>query len=585
MRTRRPRAPRARRAIAMILVVVALATATVLTTSYVASRDASPEIGRRAEDASDSMWGARSAANLAVAILQTEMRWSDNNPDRLIESMRLAGADVEIVVTDLEGNPPDADDLDLIVTAKASAGGFETTAQKIVSYRPPVPIGEAFDPMLKEFAVYARTSLDLNSKSSIGVWPASPTPASFPKVGLGFVSSSDIKAGAPTCLIMSEIYVSESATAALRAMTTDAAYRGGAVLPVAPPAVEASVPSAFSGLPHPYAPLRLPVPQDVDWEDVQRDLLYGRYDDVSIEEGSVVTLDDAPQGIYAVDELYVDNGSTLVIKGDVHLGVAKLRIASGSTIELADENSSLTIYIAEQMDIDNAAIGAPRAWARTNKSVRSVSDVPYLDPSRITIMTVGSGKETLRVRNGSAAVAQIHAPSAELSLESGAALFGRATADVVKLNDAVVGYDPGLDARSGFTNLDGPLYGSDGGLLQEVVDLIAGLSVSSTLDSLFGAIADLSDAVTPDGGVVLTQDDPPSPRDPDRAVGRDWPGQALSIELAQSEQSLNAGDFFAVREVTPTSESLDDSGAKVVQVDDSVVLTPSEPAGFDLEDK
>lgn len=555
---------RRQRGIAMILVVVALTTATVLTTGYVASRDAAPEIGRKAEEASDSMWGARSAANLAVAMLQTEMRWSDADPDKLIESLQLAGADVKVVVTDLDGNPPDEDDLDLIVTATAQAGGFETKAQKIVSYRPPVPIKEAFDPYLKEFALYAIDEIETDSKSAVGVWGASPTPASYPKVGFAFEASADCKVSSPITLIASEIYVHAGATGSLQAMTSDPAYRGGAVMPVAPPAVKAELPGAFNGLPTPYAPLKLPIPQDVTATTQTGDLLYGRYDDVKVEKGSVVTLDDAPHGLYAMDHFDVESGSTIVIKGHVHLGVNQLEMRGGSNIEFYDDDSTLTIYVNEKIDIDDSAIGAPRAWARTSSSTRSVNDIPYLDPTRITVLGIGSGSPSIKLANKSAAVAAIHAPNTELRVESASALFGRATANRIHLANATVAYDPALDSRSGFTNVNGPLYDNEGGLLAEVGELIEGLSIASTLDSLLGGIADLTDSLTPDSEVTLSESDPASPRDPDRAVGRDWPTQALSIELAASTSSLGAGDYFAVRDKEPTSENLDVGGEPVI---------------------
>ena len=55
----------------------------------------------------------------------------------------------------LDGNPPDAADRDLIMTAIADVNGVERIVQKLVSVYPDVNLAEAFDPSLDEFAIFA----------------------------------------------------------------------------------------------------------------------------------------------------------------------------------------------------------------------------------------------------------------------------------------------------------------------------------------------------------------------------------------------------------------------------------------------
>ena len=99
-----------RRGLAMLLVLLSVAMATILATAYLVSRDNSIAISRNSAAAAQARWSAMSALNTTVAILQTETNWRQSHTaGTLLADYELAGGTIEITAIDLEtGSPPDS---------------------------------------------------------------------------------------------------------------------------------------------------------------------------------------------------------------------------------------------------------------------------------------------------------------------------------------------------------------------------------------------------------------------------------------------------------------------------------------------
>src|SRR5690554_6336330 len=88
-RQRRPtRAARTdRTGVAMVLVLVALSSATILTGSYVTSRETAPAIGLNAEAVTASRWSGESTAAISKALLEMPTDWTSSGSALLTDDI------------------------------------------------------------------------------------------------------------------------------------------------------------------------------------------------------------------------------------------------------------------------------------------------------------------------------------------------------------------------------------------------------------------------------------------------------------------------------------------------------------------
>ena len=69
------RTPRRRRGMAMLLVMICMATATILASAYLASRENSPAIAENVQNTAAARWSSLSGLEMTVAMLETEFDW------------------------------------------------------------------------------------------------------------------------------------------------------------------------------------------------------------------------------------------------------------------------------------------------------------------------------------------------------------------------------------------------------------------------------------------------------------------------------------------------------------------------------
>ena len=158
-----PHAPmHARRGLSMLLVLIALAMATIVTSAYLAARDNSAQVGANVTDAATARAAAASGVDIGVAILQTDTDWrSAHNTGTLIDGYTLEGADLTIELVDvLTGLPPDETSQYIEMTVYATVNGIE---QSSTAYCEVIEIAgtPTVDVDLSEFSVFATESISL----------------------------------------------------------------------------------------------------------------------------------------------------------------------------------------------------------------------------------------------------------------------------------------------------------------------------------------------------------------------------------------------------------------------------------------
>ncbi|MBL0927253.1 MAG: hypothetical protein IBJ11_06320 [Phycisphaerales bacterium] len=461
-----PARPR-RRGVAMMLVMVTLAVAVVMTGAALTAGDASPALGENAAKTVAAEWAAQSAAGYAVRVLEENSDWARYGPGGTIANNLAMGAGaVSVAATNLAGRGARPSDRELLITARATVDGTSVTVQRRVSVIPAGTVNEAIDPMLGEFAVFARQSLRLLDTARIEVWPASPEADTMAPVrlGTGFASAGDLTLSTSSSLKSAALYVDQTASTALKALPSTTMFVEGAALPLAVPAVSATLPPVWTSLPtvNLLTTLARGATANPSWGP-------GRYGDVIVRDGAVATLSGSTTGEparFSVNRLRIDTSAVLRISGNVELAVrSDLELRNLSAVELATPDSKLTVFAAGNVEVDNSALGLDRSIARD--ASRTPAPIAYRSPNEVRILTLdpssgGLLSPTVRVSNRSIVLGVVHAPAASIIVNSASAVLGRATAAAFELSGgSCLLYDPKLDSRVGFTNLDGPLYQPD----------------------------------------------------------------------------------------------------------------------------
>lgn len=539
-----------RRGVAMLLALCAVATVTIVTASYVASRESAPLIGDNALHNVVAKWANTSAGDLAVAALETGLDPASlADPAKFMDSMTVAGADVKVSVTDANGDPPPADATEVVVTITATKDGLTSTSQRIVKLPPQEePVGDALDPELNEFGVYARSWLTVESGAVLGPWQVCPNPMGDVNVGLGFTSDSALEVSASAGLVSTKLFVPSAAASTLKSRIGAGSFAGGAVLPDGVPLLGDPVPSQ-------YATSTVQTLTGLILSLSSRLLNAGTYQDLTITSSKVITMSGSP-AFYSCNDLIIENSGVLLISGDITIYVRDdLIVQSLGAIELADASSRVRIIVTDDLTVDNGGVGVSRTVARDAN--RAVWSAAYIDPSRVQIIGLSSAQggtvgANYYIRGKSVVCAAIHSPNANIDVSGSASLAGRATADVLRVRTgSCVMVDASLNKQTGFTVADGPLYKSAGVLKDSVATVLSNITASTTIADLEATMAVAF--ATDDSVKVEPVDGDVTPRTADSAQSTTWPAAAMALEEAAIGGSTK-GMLFDVATLTASAE-------------------------------
>ncbi|RMD64028.1 MAG: hypothetical protein D6824_04520 [Planctomycetota bacterium] len=525
---------RSRRGVALLLVMVAMATGVTLAGAYLTSRRNSVGIAQNVVRAAQARWAAKSAAAYAIAALQTSVNWFDADPTTFIPNIVFGPGQAAVYVTNLAGGTPTPSDADLVVTALAAVNGVIVREQTIVNYKSGFATRDAFDPRLSEFAAYTVKSTTVDLNSTIMAWGASPNYfAGRPvKIGGAYTAAMDAAFDPNASVLSAGLYVPENATLSLQSMIGAQPFETGGLLPTFVKVAPAALPAAFAALP-------VVSPNPVVIVNKQT-VAPGAYSSTLAVIGSSAeaTLDGGAGGaMYSFDQLAVDNQGVLKIKGNVKVFVnGDITVKNNSAIEL-DKNAVAEFYVGGDVTVDKSVVGFNRSVAR--QLTRQADDVAanYAPAEQMQLYPLrrdipgGAAPSQVFLDNESLGRMVVVAPTADVRLDNGSALFGRVTGYTLSMsNGASILYDTALDKGVGVTERTGPLYDENGQLLSDLQTLLASFdpNTQSYEDLLAMLQADPALAGFPD--LATTAPLGPTPRDPRRAQAKPWPAEALAFE-------------------------------------------------------
>jgi hypothetical protein len=512
-------APR-RRGVAMLLVLIAVGTATVLSGSYLMSRRTAPAIGANAETSSNAKWAARSGANLTAAILETSLAVGDNiNDDQIISGIAFGLGSADALITNLSGEALSSDDSRILVSSIGSAESIGAISQRVLLRRPTNRLTQALDPTLGEFAVYATERLRLQSGSYVAPWPDSARgPSLFvANIGVAFSSSGNLDVGSGGNLHGARLILDDDASGSLVALSNSSSFGGSLETGLQFPTASERVPADLAAIGTSGATV-LTWNSGTTYTATRPD-----YKNISVTLTCTFVFDEAVSPIYSVEDLTIDLVSTVQIKGNVRILVRDdLSISNRGRIELADADSSVEFFVIDDLEVDNAVIGLPHSVAsNTSRSYTDLSGSYDAGAIRICMIDRDGGgdmNQTVTLSSRSIVVADVHAPAATVNLTSNSVIVGRLTGGDIRMqNTSIVFYDHTLNPGAGFTDSFGPIYDSE--RFATLRSALASFDNTQGLDMLTKHIEDefANAGIDPDPD----EDGPVSAFDPDpRAYGK-----------------------------------------------------------------
>jgi hypothetical protein len=437
----------------MLLVIIAIGTATILTTAYLSSRDNSSDIGDNTANAATARWAAESGVEIGMAAMQTPTNWRVAHTGGLFMDDYVIGeATIDLFVTDAgTGQAPDADSRFFELVCEATVDGIvQRATARVVAPPPPDTAGADVD--LSEFALFSAGPIDLVNEATITRWTRSPLARQGRRIALGThgTTAGTLQIDLDSAALDGELFLGPGASPlvvqnASEQKVVEVDLLDAIPMPE-PPSAGVAAPASPSG----YAQLRLNNGQVVLSAD-------SRHSDLALNNGDVVL--QGSQTIVSDGDVTMANGSTIVVDGDVTLVVFGDLDMSGSAIHLAD-GATLTLHLDGALRMQDSLIGEQRA---AGPDAHTPGEEPWIDPQRVVVYGTSANDDGWLIDAGSAAKATIYTPHDSLTIQNQAALYGRvAAAAITVANQAGVFYDPGLDTLNGYTNLDSALYESDG---------------------------------------------------------------------------------------------------------------------------
>ncbi len=463
--TPRPPAPRG---IAMLLVLVCLATMAVMTAAYLSAHGNAGVIAENATEAVETELAAKSAGDLAEAVLQADLDLTPAQIQTMFQDHNLAGVTITAEATTFEGTAPSGEAEPLLITVKAQGAQRQHTMQKTANFEPEPDAIVNLDDMdwtAGEFAVFGTRSVSLETSSRVTRWASSPLAASGKtlKVGTNSESSGAIQLLTEASIAGGHAFFRPTASAT--ALFNDGGFD------------TVSRQSLPSGLPL--------VTMPVDYTGVQYigvnpgSYVYGatfalggtrKYDWLMFSGGTTVTLQDGCH-LAVSSDLYLD-GSTIRVDGDVQITAFRnLFLINKSSIELT-AGSTLKIFVADEFKVDNSSIGFDKEVMALKPEPSA--DLPYADPNDIFIAGGHTDANNMTISH-SFIRGRIYAQLDSITIQSNSAIYGSVLGRHVKVSDhSHIHYDHSLDCETGYTVTEGPLYDeADGELIDAVWTAVA----------------------------------------------------------------------------------------------------------------
>ena len=472
-----PRAMRGRRGVAMLMVVIALVVTTVLTTAILTTPDRLAPIAQNKSSSAAARGGGGSASNYTVASIERDLS-AQAAGGKYMDDWLIAGGNADVVVTDPEGEAPDASDRSVVVTITSDAGGIARTVQRRVTLYEAYDPWIVTDPRMPEFAVFATETFSADG-AKIGTWFASPESRSgVARLGLAGVRAGTVSADD---FYVQQVMVDQETDASVRSWAKGVAG-SSTLLPLSLSVGDEPAPTLLGIVEHIVSPvtdllgglLFGGLAQRVNvglYEAKTFELDPGRYGALQVQAGGEIVLNN---DAYAFDSFVATGASVITVRGDVRMVVYNSMAVTDFSQVVIEEGATLELWVGSMLYFDNSVLGP---WLDLGRaSERGLPDLKeYAQAERVRI-GIGDGGRMF-VQSDSIVFGDIHGIGAEIRVDEGI-VVGRLSGSDVALEDAYVLYDPALDCGYSFANLKGPLY-EDGTPIAGVDDaMVLGASQS-----------------------------------------------------------------------------------------------------------
>jgi hypothetical protein len=442
----------------MLLVIISVMASTVLTMSYLSSRDNSLAIGENAVEASVARWSAVSGIDLAVTALQSNTGWRTAASNGvLLNEYPFMGGELTVHVIDADtGDPPTYETVLVKLAALFNTGRLQQSAHAFAVIG--TPTEGQFQLDLADFALFANEQIYMSNSSTVARWETAPrTSFGMPiRVGVRSNSSRSVRLAGSSAILDGVVYYPDGGAYDV----IDSNY------PIQPMPMNDAIPlpdaprhgfaEPDSSTPDFNITLDMLIGSDATWNlaTIGANRRLTIQNDTSIVIGDSLLIEDS-------GNIRVEANATLVVFGDVEL-------RSNSYIEILP-GATLRMYIAGSFNMEEAYIGRVRA----DPTIRNTSGTaPWMDPTRIQIFSFGSSNPNWKFDRTSVAMASIYAPQANVELDNTSALYGRLAAQKIRTRgDAKIFYDHSLDRFAGYANLRSLVFDAAGNIHEAFRDM------------------------------------------------------------------------------------------------------------------
>ncbi|MCH2132977.1 MAG: hypothetical protein MK116_04420 [Phycisphaerales bacterium] len=425
-----------RRGVALLLVLVAMGTATTLTLGWLVSQDNAMPVSRNVIRTSQARSVASSGMELAVAIMQTETAWRTNHDNGLLLSnhpIDIGFIDVHLVDVATELPPVEgADTIHVTVTARV-----DDYVQQIEAIASVVNMETPGENDMSGFSVWATGGLRMQGQSSIRRWDDAPMSSLGRRLFIGTTASSprSIDIGPNAALVDATIVHGLQVSQGLVRNDSDLHLRRRTASSTIGPAPSGRLPSLTGQRSASSTHFN---PRYDDWSSHPQDLRLGSGMTVELPPGAVLGLDSLE--LTSGTTVVVSGETTISVHGDVRLDDASIVLAPGASLNLACGGA---------MHLTGAYIGDQGGHQFDKRHTPAWSDA-----SRITIESSASVETPWRISGETLLKAVIEAPDAELIVRDDAIIAGRVAVDELRLRHrAEILYDHSLDTGTSATRL------------------------------------------------------------------------------------------------------------------------------------
>ena len=468
-RTRLLPCPRpARRGMAMVLALIAVATATLLGAALAASRDDSAAVGDTLVRASAARAAAAGGLDVTMALLAEPSllggETAEGKTRVLFNPVVIGSASYRAEVLDLRTElPATADSEAVAVISRVDLGDISQSARAVGRLIRPDRKHRA-DLDLSEFAIFTTdgspNAIRVHDNSRVSVWPRSPYAALREPLFVGDLSKEDTVDTDPNSIVQGWVRVRPGAPPRTKdekdvEMADKVRSVPGLIHIPAPPA-------PFK----PAYPMPLPPPPKTSVTD---DLLYG---------APLALVGEIAVGLPAGEGILVDIDGTLTLEGvlrilepTVLVVRGDLNAMRGARIEV-EGDATLAIVVFGTTSLEGAYVGDHRGATPPRDGTADYGR------GATCVQLFASGTQPVLVSNDLATnepsvfLGEIYAPRSAVHIRH-SAVYGRVLGMKVGLIDAGLFYDPVLNSGRGWLNPDGGMWTSSDAVKGDLPSLLA----------------------------------------------------------------------------------------------------------------